>query len=104
MITPENHKEYHIMLSTLLRYPPFSTEDDENGDELNYIAGKELMAYHDEVIAPASEGGKLDWELEGEPFEEFREKWKEELEEAEFYQSRHGDDFAAAAKAASGDE
>ena len=104
MITPENHKEYHIMLSTLLRPPPFSTEDDENGDELNYIAGKELMAYHDEVIAPASEGGKLDWELEGEPFEEFREKWKEELEEAELYQSRHGDDFAAAAKAASGDE
>ena len=104
MITPESYKESHITLSTLLRYPPFSTEDDENGNELSEVAGKEIMAYHEEVIAPVSRDGNMDWELEGEPFEEFKEKWAEELEEAELYQSRHGDDFAAAAKAASGDE
>ena len=104
MITPDSYYEAHKELSILLRYPPFSIEDDENGNELSEVAGEEMTDFHNEVIAPAVEDQGSKYEIEGEPFEQFIEKWQEELEEAEVYQSRYGDDFAAAATAASGDE
>lgn len=105
MINPDNYYQYHKEISVLLRFPPFSTQRNEDGDwELAEEAKEDMNTYLSEVIKPVAKNQNPDWELEGEPFEEFREKWKEELEEAELYQARYGDDFAAAAKAASGDE
>ena len=105
MITPDSYMEAHKELSVLLRYPPFATEDDENGNELSVVAGEEMTDFHNEVIAPAvKEQGGSTYKIEGEPFEEFIEKWQEKLEEAELYQARYGDDFLAAEAAANGDE
>ena len=107
MITPDSYMEAHKELSVLLRYPPFSSiseRDEETGKWLGEIAGEEMTDFHNEVIEPAVEDQGPTYKIEGEPFEEFIEKWQEELEEAELYQSRYGDDFDAAAKAASGDE
>ena len=115
MINPDDIKESHIELSKLLRYPPFSLEKnrDEDGNRLSEMAGKDIQAFH-ESIQPAIEKAKdnldenaegWEWEIErDEAFAEIKAKWKDELEEARLYQSRYGDDFDAAAKAASGDE
>ena len=108
MITPDSYMEANKELSTLLRYPPFSSiseRNEETGKWLGEIAGEEMTDFHNEVIAPAvKEQGGSTYEIEGEPFEEFIEKWQEELEEAELYQARYGDDFLAAEAAANGDE
>jgi len=113
LISAEDLKESHIELSKLLKYPPFSLEEnrDEDGNWLGEMAGEDIRAYHESIESAVHKAvdelpkDSLDWEIEGdEPFAEFKEKWKDELEEARLYQSRYGDDFAAAVKAASGDE
>jgi len=115
MINPDDIKESHTELSKLLQYPPFSLEKnrDEDGNWLSEMAGKDIQAFHESIMPAIRKAedelpeGEWRWEIEvegDEAFAEFKEKWKDELEEARLYQSRYGDDFDAAAKAASGDE
>ena len=117
MINADDVKESHIELSKLLRYPPFSFETDTDEDSprmsLGEVAGKDIQAFHESIMPAIRKAqdelpeGEWNWEIEvegDEAFAEFKEKWKDELEEARLYQSRYGDDFDAAAKAASGDE
>ncbi len=104
MITRQSYKESHEELSRLLKYPPFNTERDEDDKWLGDVAGDEIMAYNREVILPVTEKDP-NWEtIEGEPHEEFREKWAEEIEEAKLFQARYGDDYRAATNAVLGDD